>query len=137
MGAFASLEEKAVVRNIGGGSAVGAVNGPSIDTAGYSEAMIILSTGLAAATGTLASKIQDSADNSSFADVTGAAFAGLTAVDDNVVKIARLKLDGHLVRRYIRAVTTVGTATVDHTVTAVLSGSQYLPQSVNAIAFIV
>jgi hypothetical protein len=135
MGAYASLEQNAVVANIGGGSAIGAINGPSIDTAGYSEAMIVLATGLAVATGTLACKIQDSADNAAFADVAGAAFAGLVATDDNKAKIGRLKLDGNLVRRYIRAVTTVGTATVDHVVLAVLSGNQYSPQTVETVQF--
>lgn len=135
MGAYASLEQNAVVKNIGGGSAIGAVNGPTCDTKGFSEAMIVLSTGGAVATGTLAAKIQDSADASSWADVPGAAFAGLVATDDNAVSIGRLKLDGNLVRRYIRAVTTVGTATIDHTVLAVLSGNQYNPQTVETAQF--
>lgn len=137
MGAYASLENNAVVKIGLGGSAIGAVNGASVDTKGYSEALVILATGVAVATGTLDVKIQDSADNSSWADVTGAVFAQLTAADDQALKIGRLKLDGNLVRRYIRAVGTVGTATVDFAVTFVLSGNQYAPQSVNAIAFTV
>lgn len=138
MGAYASLESNAVVRHGYGGSAFGggALNGASVDTKGFSEALVILATGVAGA-GTLDVKIQDSADNSDWADVTGAAFAQLTGSDDNVVKIARLKLDGNLVRRYIRVTSTVATAAIEHTVTFVLSGNQYNPQSVNAIAFTV
>ncbi len=137
MGAYASLEHNAVVKMGAGGSAVGTTNGTGVDTKDFSEALVILATGVALATGTLDVKIQDSADNSTFADVSGAAFAQLTASDDQVIKIARLKLDGNLFRRYIRAVGTVGTATVDYTVTFVLSGNQYKPQTANAIAFTV
>lgn len=128
-----NLEEKLAVKHLAGGSAIGTVNGAGLNTQGYSEAMVVLATGLAAATGTLDVKIQDSADNSAWADVTGAAFAQLTATDDNVVKIARLKLDGNGIRRYIRAVGVVATATVDYTVTAVLGNDQYPPA--NTIAF--
>lgn len=138
MGAYASLENNAVVRHGYGASAFGggALNGASVDTQGFNEALVILATGLCGA-GTLDVKIQDSADNSSFADVAGAAFAQIVNANDSVVRIARLKLDGNLVRRYIRVTSTVATATMEHTVTFVLSGNQYAPQDANTVVFTV
>ena len=128
------LEEYLKCVNGLGGSAVGAVNGTAIDTKGYSEAMLVLATGVAAATGTLDVKVQDSTDGSTgWADVTGAAFAQLTASDDQALKVARLKLDGNGIKRYIRIVGTVGTATVDFACVVILGGDQYPPA--NTIAF--
>ena len=136
MGAYASLEENAVVKlGIGGGIfGGGALNGATVDTQGFSEALVVLAVGVAGA-GTLDAKIQDSADGSSWADVTGAAFTQVTGTGDQSLQIARLKLDGNTVRRYVRAVTTTVTAVIDHAVVFVLSGNQYNPQTVNALVF--
>lgn len=136
MGAYASLEQNAVVLFGHRGSAAGTTTGAGVDTKGLSEALVILATGNM--TGTLDVKIQDSADNSSWADVTGAVFAQIPNTGDGTLKIARLKLDGNLVRRYIRVSSTVEAALVaEHTVTFVCSGEQYKPQTVNAVAFTV
>jgi hypothetical protein len=56
-------------------------------------------------TGTLAGKIQDSADNSAFADVAGLTFTGETTT----VGIQKLVVQSKQVRRYIRYLGTVGT----------------------------
>ena len=53
--------------------AAGTNNGTGVDTIGFREALCVLETGVVDATATLDGKIQDSADNSSFADVSGAA----------------------------------------------------------------
>lgn len=135
MGAFASLEQNAVVVQAAGGSAVATVTGRGIDTAGYSEALVILTLGNVTATGTLAVKLQDAAADTGYADVTGAAFTSKSGAVDNNVYIARIKLDGNLVKRWIKFVTVVGTDTVDHTVTLVLSGAQYQPAAIVATGF--
>jgi len=116
------------------GSAVATINGTAIDTKGYSEAMVVLIAGAFTATGTLDVKVQDSTDGSTgWADVTGAAFAQLIDSTDDTIKIARLKLDGNGIKRYIRIVSTVGTAAAPHGVTVVLGGDQYPPA--NTIEF--
>lgn len=136
MGAYASLEQNAVAVFGHRGSAAGATTGTGVDTQGYSEALVLLATGNM--TGTLDVKIQDSADNSAWADVTGAAFAQIPNTGDGTLKQARLKLDGNLVRRYIRVSSTVEAALVaEHTVTFVLCGNQYNPQTVTPVAFTV
>jgi len=109
------------------GSAAGTVNGTGIDTAGYQEACVVLSVGNI--TGNLDVKVQDSADNSTFADVTGAAFVQVTASGDNSAQIGLLKLDGNTVRRYIRVVSTVqATFVADHGASVLLVNGQYNPQ---------
>jgi hypothetical protein len=118
------------------GSAIGTVNGPGIDTKGYSEAMICLAAGAFTATGTLDVKVQHSNDDGSgdaYADLTGAAFAQLTDSTDLAMKVGRLKLDGNGCKRYIRIVGVVATAAAPYGVTVVLGGDQYPPA--NTIAF--
>lgn len=110
------------------GSAIGTVNGTGIDTTGYNEACVVLSVGAVASTGTLNVKIQDSADNSAWADVTGAAFTAVSDTGDNQVQIGMLKLDGNTVRRYIRVVGVVATAAADYGASVLLVNGQYNPQ---------
>lgn len=57
--------------------------------------------------GTLDCKIQDSADNSTFADVTGLAFTQVTGTS---LSAQELGLDIRSVRRYVRAVVTIGSS---------------------------
>jgi hypothetical protein len=49
-------------------------------------------------------KIQDSADNSTFADVSGYTLTQVTTTDS----LQSLSIDKRLVRRYVRAVFTIG-----------------------------
>lgn len=127
MSANMSLAQNLTPKYGAAGSATATVNGTGIDTAGFSEAAVVLAVGAAAATGTLDVKVQDSADNSSFTDVAGAVFAQVIGTQDNTVFIGMLKLDGNLVRRYIRIVGVVGTAAVDYGVSVLLAGKQYKP----------
>lgn len=137
MGAFASLEQNAVVKQMAGGSAVTTVTGQGVDTQGYSEALIILTLGNVTATGTLAVKIQHADADSGYVDLASAAFTTKSGAVDNNVYIARLKLDGNTCKRWIKAIGVVGTDTVDFTVVAVLSGLQYGPQTVHPVEWTV
>jgi hypothetical protein len=132
MSANKSLAQNATPKYGAAGSAIGTVNGVGIDTAGFNEACVVLSVGAVAATGTLNVKIQDSADNSSWADVTSAAFVAVTDSGDNQVQIGMLKLDGNTVRRYIRVVGVVATAAADYGASVLLLNKQYHPDQTPA-----
>ena len=70
---------------------------------------------------TYAVKVQDSADNSSFADVSGLAFTTTTA---NTALRETLKINTDEVRRYIRAVITVAGGSGAGAVSVVALGSK-------------
>lgn len=94
-----SLEPQAI-------SGSSAVNGSGVDTKNYRDAMAVIRTGATAGTPvsfTVDGKVQDSADNSSFADVSGLTFAQITAA--NTTKLLRINLMGDQ-RRYLRIVVT-------------------------------
>ncbi len=102
-------------------------NGISIDTLGYNSAAISLETGaVTGTTPTLDVKIQDSADNSTFADLSpSVAFTQVTAANNS--QILRLEgLNGTGRRRYIRVVATVGGTSPNFTTScSVLLGRAY------------
>ena len=85
--------------------AAGTVNGVTVDTKGYHSASAVLETG--AATGsptsyTLDVKVQESADNSTWSDVTGLTFTQITADDQSqTIAIANI---GTARSRYLRLV---------------------------------
>lgn len=84
----------------------GANNGTGIDRMGYDEIEILVSTGVATGTPdsySVAAKLQESDDNSSFTDVSGAAITAITA--DSTTAKARV-LDASTLKRYVRVVTT-------------------------------
>lgn len=81
-----------------------AATGTGVDLRDY-EGPVVVTQNHGVSTGTLNGKIQDSADNSSFADVTGLAFAESTTTAD----VQQLVVQSKQVRRYIRYVGTVGT----------------------------
>jgi hypothetical protein len=90
-------------------SAAATVNATSagIDTTGYEGVMaLVIQTG--AVTGSIDWKVQDSADNSTFADVAGLTVAQITAAN----KINTLTFVPGQVRRYIKLVGTIGTGPV-------------------------
>lgn len=132
MSANVSLAQNHTPKYGAAGSAIATVTGPSIDTAGFNEATVVLSVGNVTATGTLNVKVQDSADNSAWADVSGAAFVAVTDTGDNQVQIGMLKLDGNTVRRYIRIVGVVATAAADYGASVLLSNKQYHPDQTPA-----
>lgn len=94
-----SLRPQAVTAN---------TNGTGVDTQGYNSAVATIEVGAVSGTSpTLDIKIQDSADNSSFADVTGLTFTQVTAANNSqVLRIEGLNTSTR--RRYLRAVATVG-----------------------------
>jgi len=81
-----------------------AATGSGVDLLDY-EGPVLITQNHGVSTGTLDGKIQDSADNSSFADVAGLTFTQSTTGAD----IKGLVVQSKQVRRYIRYVGTVGT----------------------------
>ena len=95
------------------------VNGTGIDLQGYQgkvKAMLNFGAG-GGTTPTLDVKIQDSADNSTFADVSGLTF---TQVVD-AASLQSMAIDTRSVRRYVRVVLTISgsSPTFDGSVTTV------------------
>ena len=80
------------------------VTGAGVDLQDYNSPVLIVQNH-GTSTGTLDGKIQDSADNSNFADVSGAAFTQSTTAAD----VKMLTLTPGQVRRYIRYVGTIVT----------------------------
>jgi hypothetical protein len=92
---------------------------------GEAVAILACSAATAGTNPTLDVKIQDSADNSTFADVTGYTFTQVTNADS----LQTLRIDPRLVRRYVRAYATIGgTSSPSFPVTALIA---YVPQSVS------
>lgn len=85
-------------------------NGTGLDISTYEGlALVQLANGTTSGTSpTLDVKIQDSADNSTFADVSGYSFSQVTAA---LTDPSTLKIDLRNVRQYIRAVATIGGTT--------------------------
>jgi len=87
------------------GTYTGSANGAIVDLQGYQGKLkVVLNSGSGGGTNpTLDVKIQDSADGSSFTDVSGLTF---TQVGSSA-SIQSLAVDTRAVRRYIRAVLTI------------------------------
>ena len=86
-------------------------NGTGVDTQGYNSAVAVILAGdidLTTGDETYAFKVQDSADNSTFADVAGAT---ATVTADNDVKYIRMEGLGITYRRYVRVVATLAGTT--------------------------
>ena len=85
-----------------------------VDLTGYEGvAKFVWTTG--AITGTMDPLIQDSADNSTFANVTGLTAAQVTTAN----QIREIAFDVRSVRRYVRAQSTVGTTSCAFSVTMI------------------
>jgi len=87
-------------------ASAGTINGASVDRSGYLSAVLHVACGAASGTPTaqtVDAKIQESADGSSWSDVSGAAITQITA--DNSEQELNLNLSGR--KQYIRAVVTV------------------------------
>ena len=90
-------------------ASAGAVNGSGVDTKGYNSGMAIIEVGAASGSPTaqtVDAKIQESDDNATWTDVSGATITQITA--DN--KSAQIRVEGLGTnrKRYLRVVTTVG-----------------------------
>jgi hypothetical protein len=81
-----------------------AATGTGIDLRDF-EGLVLVIQNHGVSTGTLTGKIQDSADNSAFADVAGLAFTASTTTADTKA----LFFNSKSVRRYVRYVGTVVT----------------------------
>jgi len=92
----------------------GTVNGTGIDrkpkgTTGFDSCKVTISNGVTSGTPTSFTntvKVQDSADNSSFADYTPPT-GSASAVNSTASSIAELDVDLSMARRYIRVVETI------------------------------
>jgi len=125
---------KAVVGLAADNWAVGTNNGAGIDTLGFDEALVIVNSGANGAGGTVDIKVQESDDNSTFSDISGAAFTQITEANDNTIYVARINLEKR--KRYIRAVAVVGTAACDLGVVVLLGrAGEYPVSQVNSVAF--
>jgi hypothetical protein len=86
------------------------VNGTTIDlqalTSSAPQDIAFAVTATSLGTGTVSYKVQDSADNSTFADVTGATSPNLTAKQVYVISVGAAR-----VRRYVRVVAVCGSVT--------------------------
>ncbi|MDQ5854009.1 MAG: hypothetical protein M3380_18470 [Chloroflexota bacterium] len=94
---------------------VGTINGATIDRYnpsaagdGFRRAVFIFAAGTAGAGASVAVKVQDSDDGSTWTDIPGAAFAPITPSNHNSNYVLDLDLLGR--KRYLRAVATVATA---------------------------
>jgi len=98
------------------------VNRTGVDLVDYEGDIVAILDAEAGGAGiTYAVKIQDSADNSSFADVTDLAFTTTTA---NTALRETLRINSDEVRRYIRAVITVAGGSGAGAVSVVALGSK-------------
>jgi hypothetical protein len=84
------------------------VNGASVDAAGWNEVGINVNFGTVLATGTMDVHVEDSADDTTFADITGAVFTQVLPANDNQTLRGKLKPGGF--RRYVRVVATAAVA---------------------------
>lgn len=86
-------------------------NGTGVDTLGYGSAMLVVQAGdidLASTDETYAINLEESADNSTFAAVSG---FSLSVTADNQTKTLRIEGLGTSRQRYLRAVLDVGGTT--------------------------
>jgi hypothetical protein len=119
------------------GSVVGTTTSPALDTKGMEQCTVILQTGVITTTGTLDVKIEDSADNSVWADLTGAVFAQQVDANDNVLLVGKIKCNrdsGTPVRRYLRINGVVAVAGAEYGCLLIGSNlSGHIPYTTNAL----
>lgn len=100
-------DQPTIVLNPVSAANTAAATSAGIDTTSY-EGVMALHIQTGAVTGTIDWKLQDSADNSTFADVTGLVIAQITAANKQNV----LQFVPGQVRRYIKLVGTIVTGPV-------------------------
>ena len=126
-------------------TALASVYSKAIDTRGYSEALIIVNCGLAAASAELDVQVRQGRPAQSVASqrmvstnhlhIAGTSFVQMTAANDNTAYAGRLNLEG--VSRYISLwFKRDGTNDVTAGAVVVLGGKQYAPTTQhNTLAF--
>ena len=109
--------------------------GTGVDCRGYDECLVVFNAILCAANAEANVKMQDSSDDSTYADITSAAFTEVTPTNDATTYIARIDLRKR--SRYLRAhLTTDGANAVTLSVTLILINSKYGPASqTHTVAF--
>ena len=80
------------------------VNGAGVDTEGFTRAMAVVNAAPSGSGTTSTTKLQESADNSSFADVAGAVLAAITTAGG--AKVETMNVDLSKRQRYLRLVHT-------------------------------
>ena len=85
-------------------------NGTGVDTQGYEDGMVVLEVGtVSGTTPSMTVKMQESDDNSTFADITGSTFTAVVASNSSqVLRLTELNLAR---KRYVRAVATISGTT--------------------------
>lgn len=86
----------------------GTVNGTGVDFKGCGDILVLLKAGTSVASSTHDVALEDSADNSTFAPIVGAAFAQVTPSNDEASYLGILRKGSY--RRYVRAVSVVAAA---------------------------
>ena len=119
----ASVAGRATVLDLAPNDVVASTsNETGVDLLPYEGSMIcVLDAEAGGASVTYAVKLQDSADNSTFGDVSGLAF---TTTDANTALRETLRINSDEVKRYIRAVITVAGGTGTGAVSVVALGSK-------------
>lgn len=98
-----------------------------VNATGYDRCMWIIATGAAAAGATISFKVQSSsATGGSYADVSGAASAGLTAAA-NASKIHVLDMPVDPAKPFMKAIGAVGTDTFANCIIAIPYNGQNFP----------
>ena len=94
------VHNELLASNLIAGTYIANVDGAGVDLQGYQGVLkVILNSGAGGGTTpTLDAKIQDSADNSAFADIPGKVFGQVTGI----ASIQSLAIDTRTVKRYIR-----------------------------------
>jgi hypothetical protein len=84
--------------------------GTGIDVTDYvgSIAVVLSAKNVAGTSPTLIVKLQDSADNDTFADITGAVFTTVTAAGTKASTLQKISVNIDGAAKYLRAVATVG-----------------------------
>jgi len=121
-------------------AAAGTYDSTGVDMRLFRRALFILLVGALGASGTVDAKLQGSADNSTFVDITGKTITQLTKAgsDDNKQVLLEISdaelLDASATYRYVRMRVTTGTAASLIAVVALGGDSRYPPASDNDLA---
>lgn len=106
--------------------AIGAVNGPNVDTLGFREILFVCMLGTAATTGEVTFKLQSAPDNGqgapgSWGDHTGSVNSGALTTDNSiwVLRVRADQIDDN--DRWLRIVSTVANDAVDVAAIALLA----------------
>jgi hypothetical protein len=104
---FDSIKSSFTIRPV---TATATATGTGVDTQGYFDAVAVLEVGaVSGTTPTLNVKIQESDDNSSWADVSGATFTQVSASNSSqVLRLSELNVTR---KRYLRALGTIAGTT--------------------------